>query len=53
MNAEITKMDLSDYEKIKDNLQKDFDDFWTKESLKQELENKNRTRLTLHSSKRK
>ena len=32
-------MTLEDYEKIKDNLQKDFDDFWTHTILKSELEN--------------
>ena len=35
----IENMTLEDYEKIKDNLQKDFDDFWTHTILKSELEN--------------
>ncbi len=51
MKLEITKMQLSDFEQIKDNLVKDFDDFWSESTLKQELENKNRIRLILHSSK--
>lgn len=42
MNLEIKKMEFADYEQIEENLCKDFDDFWTKESLKQELENKNK-----------
>lgn len=40
MKLEITKMQLSDFEQIEKNLQKDFDDFWTPNTLKQELENK-------------
>ena len=51
MELEITKMQLSDFEQIKDKLQKEFDDFWTPSTLKQELENKNRFELLLHSSK--
>lgn len=51
MKLEITKMQLSDFEQIKDNLIQDFDDFWSESTLKQELENKNRIRLILHSSK--
>lgn len=35
----IENMTLEDYEKIKDNLQKYFDDFWTHTILKSELEN--------------
>ncbi len=38
---EINKMTLEDYEKIKDNLQKDFDDFWTPTILENELKNEN------------
>ncbi len=38
---EIKKMTLEDYEKIKDNLQKDFDDFWTPTILESELKNEN------------
>ncbi len=53
MKLEITKMQLSDFEQIKENLTKDFDDFWSTNTLKEELENKNRTRFTLHSSKAK
>jgi ribosomal-protein-alanine N-acetyltransferase len=34
-------MTLEDYEKIKDNLQEDFDDFWTPSILKSELESEN------------
>lgn len=37
---EIENMTLADYEKIKDNLQNDFDEFWTASILKSELENK-------------
>ncbi len=44
MKIEITKMQLSDFEQIKNRLQEEFDDFWTPEMLKQELENKNRVR---------
>ena len=51
MNLEITKMKLSDLEQIVENLQEDFDDFWTASILKEELENKNRIRFLLHSSK--
>ncbi len=51
MKLEITKMQLSDFEQIKDNLVKDFDDFWSESTLKQELENKNRIGFILHSSK--
>lgn len=53
MEVEITKMQLSDFEQIKDNLQNEFDDFWTPSILKQELENKNRIGFLLHSSKAK
>lgn len=35
---EIEKMELKDYEKIKDNLIEEFDDFWTPSILKSELE---------------
>lgn len=53
MNLEIKKMQLSDFEQIENNLQEDFDDFWTPLTLKQELENKNRFEFLLHSSKTK
>lgn len=36
----IEEMKIEDYEQIKDNLQKDFDEFWTDSILKSELENK-------------
>lgn len=35
---EIKEMQLADYELIKNNLQTDFDDFWTASILKSELE---------------
>ncbi len=35
----IDKMTLLDYEKIKDNLVEEFDEFWTPNILKSELEN--------------
>ncbi len=38
---EILEMTLKDYEKIKDNLKEEFDDFWTPEILLSELNNKN------------
>ncbi len=53
MEIKITKMQLSDLDKIQENLEKDFDDFWNTNILKEELENKNRIRLTLHNSKAK
>lgn len=37
---EIENMTLEHYEKIKDNLQNDFDEFWTASILKSELESK-------------
>ena len=42
MKLEIDKMELSDLEQISDKLQQEFDDFWTPNILKQELENKNK-----------
>lgn len=51
MELEIDKMSLADFEQIQEKLQTDFDDFWTPFTLKEELENKNRFRLSLHSSK--
>ena len=51
MELEINKMSLADFEQIQEKLQTDFDDFWTQFNLKEELENKNRLRLSLHSSK--
>lgn len=53
MELEITKMQLLDLEQIKENLEKDFDDFWTVNTLQKELENKNRFRFLLHSCKTK
>ena len=38
---EIQKMTFEDYEQIKDNLQKEYDEFWTSGILKSELENNN------------
>lgn len=40
MQLEITKMELYDLEQISDRLKEDFDDFWTVNTLKQEIENK-------------
>lgn len=40
MDIVITKMQLCDLEKLKENLTTDFDNFWTFSMLKQELENK-------------
>ena len=40
-NIIIDEMSVQDYEKIKNNLQTDFDKFWTPEILKKELENPN------------
>ena len=37
----IEEMSLSDFEKIRDCLQSEFDDFWTESILKSELENEN------------
>lgn len=37
----IENMTLEDFEKIKDNLQNDFDDFWKPNILKSELESEN------------
>lgn len=53
MGIEITKMQLLDLEQIKTNLVEDFDDFWTFQMLQEELENKNRLRFSLYSSKTK
>lgn len=38
---EISLMTLDDYEQIKDKLQDEYDEFWTKSILKGELENEN------------
>ena len=40
---EITEMTLTDLENMKDTLYSDFDNFWSYNILKQELENKNTT----------
>ena len=37
----IEKMTIQDYEEIKENLQTEFDDFWTPSILKSELESEN------------
>ena len=38
---DISNMTITDFEKIENNLQKDFDDFWNTNILRQELENSN------------
>ena len=38
----IDKMKISEFELIKNNLKSDYDDFWSKEALEQELLNENR-----------
>ena len=43
MNIEINKMTLSDLDNIKNNLTSDFDDFWSYNILKEELEYDNST----------
>lgn len=53
MELEVAKMQLSDLEEIQENLIKDFDDFWPTKVLREELENKNRLRFLLYSSKAK
>lgn len=45
MNIKITPMTLTDLDYIKDNLISDFDDFWTYQILKEELESKNSSYL--------
>ena len=40
-NLIIEKMNLKDFEQIKKNLQKDFDDFWNANILESELKNNN------------
>ena len=40
-NLIIDKMNLKDFEQIKENLQKDFDDFWNANILESELKNNN------------
>ena len=40
MNVEVSKMNKTDYEQIKQNLVRDFDDFWTISSLETEMQNK-------------
>ena len=37
----VEKMTMDDYEKIKDSLETEFDDFWNSNILKSELENEN------------
>lgn len=41
MNLKIEKMQIEDFNQIQDRLQENFDDFWTKGMLKEEIENKN------------
>lgn len=41
MELQISKMELADFEQIADKLEQDFDEFWTPNILRQELENKN------------
>lgn len=43
----IMTMKISDLEEIKDNLQKDFDDFWNYQIFKEELANNNSSYLVL------
>ena len=43
----VKSMELSDLEKIKNNLQSDFDDFWNYEIFKEELVNNNSEYLVL------
>ena len=38
---EILRMNLEDFDEIKDCLQEDFDDFWTPSILKSELQSEN------------
>ncbi len=38
---DVSNMTITDFEKIENNLQKDFDDFWNTNILRQELENSN------------
>ena len=53
MEVEVTKMQLSDLEQIKQRLVEDFGDFWTVRTLQEELENKSRFRFLLHNCKTK
>lgn len=48
---EITEMTLSDLEAMKDTLYSDFDNFWSYNVLKQELENKNTTYIIAKENK--
>lgn len=41
MDLKIEKMQIEDFKQIQDRLQENFDDFWTKGMLKEEIENKN------------
>jgi len=41
MDLKIEKMQIEDFNQIQDRLQENFDDFWTKGMLKEEIENKN------------
>lgn len=45
MNIKITKMSLTDLDCMKNNLINDFDNFWTYQILKEELESKNSSYL--------
>lgn len=48
---EITEMTLKDLEDMKDTLYSDFDNFWSYNVLKQELENPNTTYIYSQRSK--
>lgn len=45
---DITTMQISDLDKIKENLEKDFDNFWNYQIFKQELVNNNSNYLCLY-----
>ena len=45
---EITEMTLTDLEQMKNTLYSDFDNFWSYNVLKQELENENTTYIKTH-----
>ncbi len=50
LNIEISQMKISDLETIKNNLQKDFDNFWNYEILKEEIVNTNSSYFVAKSS---
>ena len=47
---EIREMTISDFEKIKDTLQSDFDEFWNANILKSELESENSKYIVLEEN---